>query len=187
MIRLERLSQNRLRRQLLARRILIWLFAAVVATAAASFSEGSRYTLLTDPSSSHPAAADSVPAAMGNPAEPAVDQLTDLAEDRSASPSGIVPSSECQAPGQNQQPCCIRSHAPRAEPMAQISKQPGLQETGQPSPPAPWQGTLPKYSPQARAHINTAVHQPDLNPLHHSHTRTPPQNSPGSSNADILR
>jgi len=151
MTRLETLYQNKLRGQLLPRRILIWLFVAVVATAAATFSQGSRYTLLTDPSSSQPAATDSVPAAM---AEPAVDQqLTDLADDRSASPPKIVPSSECPVPGQNQHPCCLRSHAPRAEPMAQISKQPALQEAGPPSPPAPGQDTLPQHEPHTHGPI----------------------------------
>lgn len=154
MTRRETLYQNKLRGQLLPRRILIWLFVAVVATAAATFSQGSRYTLLMDPSSSHPAATDSVPAAMAEPAEPAVDQqLTDLADDRSASPPRIVPSSECRAPEQNQQPCCIRSHAPRAEPMAQISKQPALQEAGPPSPPAPGQDTMPQHEPHTHGLI----------------------------------
>ena len=40
MTRLETLYQNKLRGQLLPRRILIWLFVAVVATAAATFSQG---------------------------------------------------------------------------------------------------------------------------------------------------
>lgn len=146
MTRFPTLNQNILRGQLLPRIILMWLFVGVLATAAASFSQGSRYTLPTDPSPSQAIAGD-YPAPVGDPAAPAIETV-DADGERSVFPSGTVPSSECLDRGPKQQPCCIRYNAPRAEPSLVIRKEPGLMEAARPWPRTAGHSPLSQHEPR---------------------------------------